>query len=91
MLATVPFSIWPGGAVNEFIETAMNGRVVSSVLQGERQFDLLVSEPVECPLYTSSVRLTDQPGQLILDYGGGPATTNFTPGSVLASASTIRC
>jgi molecular chaperone DnaK (HSP70) len=31
----------------------------------ERQFDLLVSEPVEFPLYTSSVRLTDQPGQLV--------------------------
>jgi hypothetical protein len=30
-----------------------------------RQFDLLVSEPVEFPLYTSSVRLSDQPGQLI--------------------------
>ncbi len=31
----------------------------------ERQFDLLVSEPVEFPLYTSSVRLTDQPGELV--------------------------
>ena len=30
-----------------------------------RQFELLVSEPVEFPLYTSSVRLTDQPGQLV--------------------------
>ncbi len=30
-----------------------------------RQFDLLVSEPVEFPLYTSSVRLTDQPGELV--------------------------
>ena len=28
-------------------------------------FDLLVSEPVEFPLYTSSVRLTDLPGELI--------------------------
>ena len=29
-------------AVNEFIETAMNGHVVSEVLIGQRQFDLLV-------------------------------------------------
>src|SRR5437764_15420085 len=31
----------------------------------DRQFDLLVSEPVEFPLYTSSVRLTDKPGDLV--------------------------
>ena len=31
----------------------------------ERQFDLLVSEPVEFPLYTSSIRLTDRPGELV--------------------------
>ncbi|MBI1904609.1 MAG: efflux RND transporter permease subunit [Planctomycetia bacterium] len=28
--------------INRFVETAMNGRVVSEVIQGERQFDLLV-------------------------------------------------
>jgi HME family heavy-metal exporter len=35
-------------AVNEFVETAMNGKVVSEVLQGVRTFDLLVrlDEPV---------------------------------------------
>jgi molecular chaperone DnaK (HSP70) len=31
----------------------------------ERQFDLLVSEPVEFPLYSSSIRLTDKPGELV--------------------------
>jgi molecular chaperone DnaK (HSP70) len=31
----------------------------------ERKFDLRVSEPVEFPLYISSVRLTDKPGALV--------------------------
>ena len=31
----------------------------------DRQFDLLVSEPVEFPLFTSSIRLTDRPGELV--------------------------
>ena len=31
----------------------------------ERRFDLLISEPVEFPLYVSSTRLTDKPGALI--------------------------
>jgi molecular chaperone DnaK (HSP70) len=31
----------------------------------DRQFDLLVSEPVEFPLFTSSVRLTDRAGELV--------------------------
>lgn len=30
-----------------------------------RRFDLRVSEPVEFPLYVSSVRLTDKPGELV--------------------------
>lgn len=30
------------GDVNEFVETAMHGRVISEVLQGQRQFDLFV-------------------------------------------------
>ena len=29
-------------AVNEFVETAMNGRTVSEIVQGERKFDLVV-------------------------------------------------
>lgn len=31
----------------------------------DRTFDLLISEPVEFPLYVSSTRLTDRPGSLI--------------------------
>jgi len=31
----------------------------------DRKFDLLVSEPVEFPLYVSSTRLTDRPGELV--------------------------
>ena len=31
----------------------------------DREFELLVSEPVEFPLYTSSTRLTDRPGELV--------------------------
>lgn len=30
------------GAVNEFIETALNGKVTSTLLEGQRQFDILV-------------------------------------------------
>jgi hypothetical protein len=31
----------------------------------ERRFDLLISEPVEFPLFVSSTRLTDKPGELV--------------------------
>jgi molecular chaperone DnaK (HSP70) len=31
----------------------------------ERRFNLLISEPVEFPLYVSSLRLTDRPGELV--------------------------
>ena len=37
----------------------------SDVNLSERRFDLLVSEPVEFPLYVSSTRLTDRPGELV--------------------------
>jgi len=30
-----------------------------------QQFDLIVSEPAEFPLFTSSIRLTDRPGELV--------------------------
>ena len=42
-----------------------NAEPGQSIELPKRQFDLLVSEPVEFPLYTSSIRLTDQPGELI--------------------------
>ena len=35
------YQITPG-YVNEFVETALNGQVVSSVLEGQRSFDLLI-------------------------------------------------
>jgi len=31
----------------------------------ERKFDLLISEPAEFPLYVSSLRLTDRPGEIV--------------------------
>lgn len=31
----------------------------------QRRFDLLISQPVEFPLYVSSTRLTDKPGELV--------------------------
>ncbi|MCX7409288.1 MAG: Hsp70 family protein [Planctomycetales bacterium] len=31
----------------------------------QRQFELLVSQPIEFPLYVSSIRLTDKPGDLV--------------------------
>ena len=37
----------------------------STVELKDHRFDLLVSEPVEFPLFVSSTRLTDQPGDLI--------------------------
>ena len=32
----------PSDTVNEFIETAMNGRIVSEIVQGQRKYDLIV-------------------------------------------------
>lgn len=32
----------------------------------QRQFELLVSQPIEFPLYVSSIRLTDKPGDLVV-------------------------
>ncbi len=49
ILCIVPAGVEPGHDVN----------------LSERRFDLLVSEPVEFPLYISSTRLTDRPGELI--------------------------
>lgn len=72
--------------VNEFIETAMNGQVVSEVLVGQRQFDLLVRlnedfrENIEA-LKRLTVDLPDG-GQIPLESvaqiyeSGGPNTVN---------------
>ena len=48
-LCLVPAGVEPGHDVN----------------LSQRRFDLLVSEPVEFPLYVSSTRLTDRPGELV--------------------------
>jgi hypothetical protein len=48
-LCLVPAGVEPGQDVN----------------LSQRRFDLLVSEPVEFPLYVSSTRLTDRPGELV--------------------------
>jgi len=48
-LCLVPAGVEPGHDVN----------------LSERRFDLIVSEPVEFPLYVSSTRLTDRPGELV--------------------------
>ena len=48
-LCLIPAGVEPGQDVN----------------LSERRFDLLVSEPVEFPLYVSSTRLTDRPGELV--------------------------
>jgi molecular chaperone DnaK (HSP70) len=37
----------------------------STIELADHKFDLLVSEPVEFPLYVSSTRLTDRPGSLV--------------------------
>jgi HME family heavy-metal exporter len=51
--------------VNEFIETAMNGRVVSEVTQGQRKFDLVVRLDDEFRLDPSKI------GRLALNLPGG--------------------
>ena len=54
---------------NLFFSSSLAGRLVEDStpkrLLAEQSFDLLVSEPVEFPLFTSSIRLTDQPGELV--------------------------
>lgn len=52
-------------AVNEFIETAMNGVVVSEVLQGQRKFDLLIR------LKESYRENLDELRRLAIDVNGG--------------------
>ena len=73
--------------VNEFIETALNGRVVSTVLDGERTFDLLIrlDEPYRTDyvnLHRMPVELPDGSGRIPLSAvahvyeGAGPNTIN---------------
>ena len=72
--------------VNDFVETAMNGKVVSQVLLGQRTFDLLVrlDDPFRQDLETLKRLSLDVPagGRIPLDAvayvsrGGGPNTIN---------------
>jgi len=72
--------------VNEFIETAMQGKVVSTVLDGQRTFDLLVrlDEPFRTDMANLHRLSLDLPqgGRIPLDAvarvyeGGGPNTIN---------------
>ena len=74
------------GYVNEFIETALNGQVVSSVLQGQRSFDLIVrlDDPFRTDLtnlHRLALNLPDGtriPLESVarLYEGGGPNTIN---------------
>jgi nickel/cobalt tolerance cation efflux system protein len=74
------------GQISEIIETALNGRVVSQVLEQQQLFDLLVwlEEGSRNTLDTISNLLIDTPtGQKIplaqvaqIDYGTGPNTIN---------------
>ncbi|HEX6987328.1 MAG TPA: efflux RND transporter permease subunit, partial [Planctomycetaceae bacterium] len=72
--------------VNRFVETAMNGRVVSTVLDGERQFDLLVrfDEPYRTDLANLHRTHVELPNGALLPLselakvyeGGGPNEIN---------------
>jgi len=74
------------GDITEFVETAMNGRVVSEILQGQRKFDLMVrlDEPYREDMETLrrlTVHLpqggTTKLGSVAKIYrGGGPNTIN---------------
>lgn len=72
--------------VNHAVETAMNGKVVSTVLEGERQFDLLVrfDEPYRTDLGNLHRMRIELPGGMTLPLseladvyeGGGPNEIN---------------
>lgn len=73
-------------AVNEFLETAMNGRTVSEIVEGERKFDLVVrlDEPYRVDLDTLRRLAINLPGggrvplETVADIaqGSGPNTIN---------------
>lgn len=72
--------------VNELIETAMNGRVVSEIVQGERKFDLLVrledeyrEDPEKLkrlPLHLPGGARVPLSDVASVEPGGGPNTIN---------------
>jgi len=54
-----------GGEGSAICLAAANAEPGQDVEVADRRFDLLVSEPVEFPLFVSSTRLTDKPGELV--------------------------
>jgi len=63
-----PDSAVPAGAGDESTAVCLVPAGIEpghDVELAERRFDLLISEPVEFPLFVSSTRLTDRPGELI--------------------------
>ena len=68
------------GDITEFIETAMNGEVVSEVLEGQRKFDLLLrmDEPYREDLETLKRLTIDLPGGGTTMLG---SVANIYPGS----------
>lgn len=74
--------------VNEFVETALGGRVTSSVLEGQRTFDLMVRLDDEFRTDLDAIRRLslDLPGGAVDPDGGGTNFTHLQRGRIPLSA-----